>query len=239
MYSKGTVPCPRRSPTRSTIRSRGRSTLIADGAPSRLRVSTFVVFNPTGDDFRRNRRAMDGFVAGWKIPFARRARASRASTRCCRRHTARIFVVPPRRHSQFSARRAWSVGQAGSCRAVPARRARSCRIRRATEGHPSPHVDSFRNTPSARDVHRRRASGRTVAGVAAPVTPPAEDGEPPDVDVDPRGVRRYRRCSNASRIAFRVVWTPSISASRRSRSMSANAGTIRRPTSAAETGRGE
>jgi hypothetical protein len=34
----------------------------------------FVVFNPTSDDFHRNRRAMDGVLPGGKIPFLRRVK---------------------------------------------------------------------------------------------------------------------------------------------------------------------
>ena len=49
----------------------------------------FVVFNPTSDDFHRNRLAMDGVLPGGTSCSSRRAPAGRASTRCCRRRTGR------------------------------------------------------------------------------------------------------------------------------------------------------
>jgi len=60
----------------------------------------FVVFNPTGDDFRRNRRAMDGLLPGGKIPFAPRAREQGFNSVLSTTHRQN-FVVPPRRHRSF------------------------------------------------------------------------------------------------------------------------------------------
>jgi hypothetical protein len=60
----------------------------------------FVVFNPTGDDFRRNRRAMDGVLPGGKIPFKPRAREQGFNSVLSTTHRQN-FVVPPRRHRSF------------------------------------------------------------------------------------------------------------------------------------------
>ncbi len=60
----------------------------------------FVVFNPTSDDFHRNRLAMDGVLPGGKIPFVPRARGQgfNAVLRTTHRQN---FLVPPRRHRSF------------------------------------------------------------------------------------------------------------------------------------------
>jgi hypothetical protein len=60
----------------------------------------FVVFNPTGDDFRRNRRAMDGVLPGGKIPFDPRAREQGFNSVLSTTHRQN-FIVPPRRHRSF------------------------------------------------------------------------------------------------------------------------------------------
>src|SRR6476469_7970860 len=60
----------------------------------------FVVFNPTGDDFRRNRRAMDGVLPGGKIPFKPRAREQGFNSVLSTTHRQN-FLVPPRRHRSF------------------------------------------------------------------------------------------------------------------------------------------
>jgi hypothetical protein len=60
----------------------------------------FVVFNPTGDDFRRNRLAMDGVLPGGKIPFAPRAREQGFNSVLSTTHRQN-FLVPPRRHRSF------------------------------------------------------------------------------------------------------------------------------------------
>jgi hypothetical protein len=60
----------------------------------------FVVFNPTGDDFRRNRRAMDGLLPGGKIPFEPRAREQGFNSVLSTTHRQN-FLVPPRRHRSF------------------------------------------------------------------------------------------------------------------------------------------
>jgi hypothetical protein len=61
----------------------------------------FVVFNPTSDDFHRNRLAMDGvFPDGTKLPF--RPRASGQGINAVLHTTHRQnFLVPPRRHRAF------------------------------------------------------------------------------------------------------------------------------------------
>lgn len=60
----------------------------------------FVVFNPTSDDFHRNRLAMDGVLPGGKVPLAPRARGQgfNAVLRTTHRQN---FLVPPRRHRSF------------------------------------------------------------------------------------------------------------------------------------------
>jgi hypothetical protein len=57
----------------------------------------FVVFNPTGDDFRRNRLAMDGHLPDGTIPFAPRAREQGFNSVLSTTHRQN-FVVPPKRH---------------------------------------------------------------------------------------------------------------------------------------------
>jgi hypothetical protein len=60
----------------------------------------FVVFNPTGDDFHRNRLAMDGVLPGGKIPFKPRAREQGFNSVLSTTHRQN-FLVPPRRHRAF------------------------------------------------------------------------------------------------------------------------------------------
>jgi hypothetical protein len=60
----------------------------------------FVVFNPTGDDFRRNRLAMDGVFPGDKIPFPPRDRNQGFNSILTTTHRQN-FLVPPRRHRSF------------------------------------------------------------------------------------------------------------------------------------------
>jgi hypothetical protein len=60
----------------------------------------FVVFNPTGDDFRRNRLAMDGVLPGGKIPFEARDRGQGFNSILTTTHRQN-FLVPPRRHRSF------------------------------------------------------------------------------------------------------------------------------------------
>ncbi len=70
---------------------------MADGASAGVH---FVVFNPTSDDFHRNRLAMDGHLPGGKLPFAPRARGQgfNAVLRTTHRQN---FIVPPRTHRSF------------------------------------------------------------------------------------------------------------------------------------------
>ena len=60
----------------------------------------FVVFNPTGDDFERNRRAMDGQLPGGKIAFQPRDRAQGFNSVLSTTHRQN-YLVPPRRHRSF------------------------------------------------------------------------------------------------------------------------------------------
>ena len=60
----------------------------------------FVVFNPTGDDFRRNRRAMDGQLPGEKIELKPRSRPQGFNEVLSTTHRQN-FLVPPRRHRSF------------------------------------------------------------------------------------------------------------------------------------------
>jgi hypothetical protein len=60
----------------------------------------FVVFNPTADDFRRNRLAMDGVLPGGKIPFQPRSREQGFNSVLSTTHRQN-FLVPPRRHRAF------------------------------------------------------------------------------------------------------------------------------------------
>ncbi len=60
----------------------------------------FVVFNPTADDFRRNRLAMDGVLPGVTIPLAPRDR-NQGFNSILRTTHRQNFLVPPRRHRSF------------------------------------------------------------------------------------------------------------------------------------------
>ena len=60
----------------------------------------FVVFNPSSDDFRRNRMAMDGVLPGGKIPFEPRGRGQGFNSVLSTTHRQN-FIVPPRRHRSF------------------------------------------------------------------------------------------------------------------------------------------
>ncbi len=61
----------------------------------------FVVFNPSSDDFHRNRLAMDGVLPdGTKLPFAPRDRGQGFNSILITTHRQN-FLVPPRRHRSF------------------------------------------------------------------------------------------------------------------------------------------
>jgi hypothetical protein len=61
----------------------------------------FVVFNPTSDDFRRNRLAMDGVLPdGTRLAFGRRDRNQGFNAVLSTSHRQN-FLVPPRRHRSF------------------------------------------------------------------------------------------------------------------------------------------
>jgi len=61
----------------------------------------FVVFNPSGDDFERNRLAMDGVLPdGSKLEVPHRSRAQGFNSVLTTTHRQN-FLVPPRRHRSF------------------------------------------------------------------------------------------------------------------------------------------
>jgi hypothetical protein len=61
----------------------------------------FVVFNPSGDDFERNRLAMDGQLPdGTKLEVSARSRAQGFNSVLTTTHRQN-FLVPPRRHRSF------------------------------------------------------------------------------------------------------------------------------------------
>jgi hypothetical protein len=60
----------------------------------------FLVFNPTGDDFRRNRLAMDGVFPNSKIELQPRSR-NQGFNSILRTTHRQNFLVPPRRHRSF------------------------------------------------------------------------------------------------------------------------------------------
>ena len=61
----------------------------------------FVVFNPSSDDFRRNRLAMDGVLPGRpRLPLAPRGRGQGINSVLKTTHRQN-FLVPPRRHRSF------------------------------------------------------------------------------------------------------------------------------------------
>jgi hypothetical protein len=61
----------------------------------------FVVFNPSSDDFARNRLAMDGVLPdGKKLPLPPRSRAQGFNSVLTSTHRQN-FLVPPRRHRSF------------------------------------------------------------------------------------------------------------------------------------------
>jgi hypothetical protein len=61
----------------------------------------FVVFNPSGDDFERNRLAMDGILPdGTKLEVGARSRAQGFNSILTTTHRQN-FLVPPRRHRSF------------------------------------------------------------------------------------------------------------------------------------------
>ena len=60
----------------------------------------FVVFNPSGDDFERNRLAMDGVLPGKTLHVPPRNRAQGFNSVLTTTHRQN-FLVPPRRHRSF------------------------------------------------------------------------------------------------------------------------------------------
>ena len=64
----------------------------------------FLVFNPTGDDFRRNRLAMDGVFPHSKIELPPRGR-NQGFNSILRTTHRQNFLVPPRRHRAFPLRK--------------------------------------------------------------------------------------------------------------------------------------
>ncbi len=73
----------------------------ADPAASPQAGVHFVVFNPTSDDFHRNRLAMDGVLPdGTRLPFQPRQRGQGFNDVLRTTHRQN-FLVPPRRHRSF------------------------------------------------------------------------------------------------------------------------------------------
>jgi len=60
----------------------------------------FVVFNPTGDDFHRNRLAMDGVLPGKRLPLSAGARGQGFNSVLQTTHRQN-YLVPPRVHRSF------------------------------------------------------------------------------------------------------------------------------------------
>jgi hypothetical protein len=60
----------------------------------------FLVFNPSSDDFARNRLAMDGVLPDGRLPLAPRSRAQGFNSILATTHRQN-FLVPPRRHRSF------------------------------------------------------------------------------------------------------------------------------------------
>ena len=60
----------------------------------------FVVFNPSSDDFHRNRLAMDGVLPGVKIPLVAGSRGQGFNAVLHTTHRQN-FLVPPRAHRSF------------------------------------------------------------------------------------------------------------------------------------------
>ena len=90
--------------TRWTTRSSGARTPRATGRRGAHAGVHFVVFNPTSDDFHRNRLAMDGGCPTARGCRSSRARRARDSTRSCRRPTGRTSSSRP----AGTARSRWS-----------------------------------------------------------------------------------------------------------------------------------
>ena len=84
----------------------------------------FVVFNPTGDDFRRNRLAMDGSCRAARSPFKPRDRNQGFNSVLSTTHRQN-FIVPPRAAPQLPARRGLSSSRRTRGRRRTTRRARS------------------------------------------------------------------------------------------------------------------
>jgi hypothetical protein len=78
--------------------SRPRRDLMAEGPAAGLH---FVVFNPSSDDFHRNRLAMDGVLPdGTKVGLEPRARGQGLNSVLQTTHRQN-FLVPPRSHRSF------------------------------------------------------------------------------------------------------------------------------------------
>jgi hypothetical protein len=60
----------------------------------------FLVFNPSSDDFHRNRLAMDGVLPGGRLPLRPRDR-NQGFNSVLRTTHRQNFIVPPRRHRSF------------------------------------------------------------------------------------------------------------------------------------------
>jgi hypothetical protein len=100
IYEKGT-PIPIRADFNTLDNPFNWSAKPGEVAPTPAAGLHFVVFNPSSDDFRRGRLAMDGVLpSGKKLPLP--ARSNGQGFNAVLRTTHRQnFLVPPRRHRSF------------------------------------------------------------------------------------------------------------------------------------------
>ena len=113
----------------------------------------FVVFNPSSDDFHRNRLAMDGVLPGAKIPFAVGSRGQGFNAVLTTTHRQN-FLVPPRAHRSFPFAERWLCCSVYLAFPPPPRGGRSlffCLRARlfCRRGHPPPAGNCHRRGPGA------------------------------------------------------------------------------------------
>jgi hypothetical protein len=102
LYEKGT-PIPRRADFNTLDNPFAWS---ADPARDNLRTLPaaglhFVVFNPSSDDFRRGRLAMDGILPGGRVLHFRRGARGQGFNHVLKTTHRQNFLVPPRAHRSF------------------------------------------------------------------------------------------------------------------------------------------
>ncbi|HEX7084136.1 MAG TPA: hypothetical protein VF186_08490 [Gaiellaceae bacterium] len=100
VYPKGT-PIPVRADFNTLDNPFAWSAKESERGPLPAAGIHFVIFNPSGDDFRRNRLAMDGVLpSGPKLPLVARS-AAQGFNAVLRTTHRQNFLVPPRRHRSF------------------------------------------------------------------------------------------------------------------------------------------